>query len=178
MTYLVAVVLPDELRRQIERLQAQFQSSKWKITLPPHITFLYYADCKNEESFIDALRAVTGQTPPFSIGLKGIGQFNRRDICIYGAVQKTPEVMRFHEHLHTAAQISVNQLFTPHITLSNRLTRVQAPAIYAALKRKGPSESFLATGCSLYRRGESQRGWEHIVNFPFSSASTNRKKTE
>jgi 2'-5' RNA ligase len=169
MTHLVAVLVPDELRTRLEQLQAQFQSPKWRITLPPHITFLYSTGRENEENLINAIATASGQTSPFPIIIKGLGIFNRGDCCIYAAVQKTPSVKQFYADLHETAQAQVNESFTPHITLSNRLSKTQAPAVYAALKRKAPSGSFVAMGCRLYRREQSENGWVHLMDFSFSS---------
>jgi 2'-5' RNA ligase len=177
MTYLVALLLPDELSKLTERLQHQFQSPRWHIALPPHITFFYEED-DDEEKLREKIRSVCQQTAPIPISIRGLGQFKRQDICIYASVHRTPEVVDLYSSLNNLRDSPVRALFTPHITLSNRLPRNVAPTVYAALQRKGIVGSFIATECNFYRRQPGTKEWQLIEIFSFSLDSSNENRVK
>lgn len=128
--YFVAIVLPDELNKEIlQWKQYMFDNYNCKVGLksPAHITLIppFWMDPQNEQAFISDVDAIAGQLQPFQIHTNNFSSFKPRTIFVdvlkneqLDALKKTTDTF-FQQHNPYGLKIDTRP-FHPHITIATR----------------------------------------------------------
>ena len=123
MRTFVGLRLPDEVREQLEGLQARLKAGRLVRPENLHLTLAFLGDQKVE--ILEDLDAELGaiRVPPFKLTLAGLDSFggDRPRVLFVGA-EKSPALIGLHRRIRSAARqagISLpRERFHPHVTLS------------------------------------------------------------
>lgn len=170
-TYLIAILLPNEIREQISRIQERFRVPRWRKRIDPHITLLPpFTTAKDVRSITKRITSVSRQHQVFMITLQGIGRFTPRHHVIFAHIQAAPELQRLHMDLSAALKdMGRNRYelpgnFHPHVTLSNKLTPEEADIQFSEIAKLNIHQQFLCKSITLFRLDE-QNIWQAVADF-------------
>ncbi len=179
--YLIAVLPPEDLSRQIDeiRIQCAQKFGVQKALKPPvHITL--YRPFKIEEAFetrmIRLLQSAASGLHPFRQDLENFEAFNTHAVVIRAL--KNPEIMKLQRavaSLFRKNEIdklplgSKNTAFRPHLTIAYRDILPEVfPLIWHEYKDARFKRSFTADHFSLLKHDGKQ--WNRIADFKLSLA--------
>ena len=124
--YAVALVLPDEVERELDRLRGEFSQHMVYISIP-HITLAYPFEVKVDISQIaEKLHQVAAGTKSFTLVLDGFDYFERDSNVAYIAVANKQPVIDLHYDINHSIDGLVadehrggfsREEFTPHVTI-------------------------------------------------------------
>ncbi|MBN2326164.1 MAG: RNA 2',3'-cyclic phosphodiesterase [Candidatus Omnitrophica bacterium] len=130
MRAFLSIPLTDELHQSIETLQRRLDEDargvRWTRAQNCHLTLKFFGDVSPSvaEKIVEALAVVGPQFDPFSIQLKGIGQFPPRGplSVLWVGVQAGEAPLRaleqsIHEALQSAEISFDRKSFSPHLTI-------------------------------------------------------------
>ncbi|HEY1838245.1 MAG TPA: RNA 2',3'-cyclic phosphodiesterase [Rhizomicrobium sp.] len=133
MRLFVALSLPDAVAGTMFLLQSGVPAAKWQTREQLHLTlrFLGEVDGREANAVDDALAAIS--TPPFSLSLKGVGEFGgKTPRALWAGVSDPAAVSHLARKIETAMQRiglpAETRKFTPHVTLA-RLRGAPAPKV-------------------------------------------------
>ena len=97
--YAIAVILPDEIGKELDRLRNEF--SKNMVYIPiPHLTLVYpFTPTIDITALIDKLKQVAETAAPFILTLNGIGYFEGKNNVAYVAVANIKPVINLHRKI-------------------------------------------------------------------------------
>lgn len=183
--YFVAVVPPDPLKTELQKLKEYFRDkydSAKSLNSPPHITLhmpFKWREGK-ETKLLHALEECCSSLTPFSVDLTGFAAFPPRVIYVQPAeslelhdLQKTvARAMRLSLNLFNADY--QNRGFHPHITLAFRdLKKPRFHEAWGEFENKPFEASFLVESiCLLKHNGNS---WDILRDLPFGNAISAEK---
>lgn len=129
-----------DLAERIQRVRRQYDAQTARIT-PPHVTLAgtYWRSGpptpENEAATIARLLSIQDQLPPIELILGGIETFLPDVPVIYLRVEPTPALLEVRRALMGAVGRDKHRHFTPHLTLTMRLTDDHTRALLAELRR-------------------------------------------
>lgn len=124
-----AVLLPDQVRDSLDLIVEPRRDDDWRWTRPEswHLTLSFYESVEpwRYELLIDRLAEAARRTPPFPVGIEGVGCFPTPALAkvLYGAVddptESLPPLHRRCRHAATTSGIEVAaERYVPHLTLA------------------------------------------------------------
>jgi 2'-5' RNA ligase len=123
MRLFVALALPDEVLRSLERLQTGVPGARWMTREQLHLTlrFIGEVDGVTAAAIDDALSSIA--VPAFTLELKGTGQFGGRQSHSLWAGARASEALA---HLQRKIESALQHIglepdgrkFAPHVTLA------------------------------------------------------------
>ena len=94
--YAVAIVLPDEVERALDRLRGDFSQHMAYVSIP-HITLAYPFESEADiDQITENLNQVAARTKPFTLVLDGFDYFDRDSNVAYIAVVTKQPVVDMH----------------------------------------------------------------------------------
>jgi len=129
-----------DLADRIQRVRRQHDPPTARIT-PPHVTLAgtYWRSGpptpENEAATIERLLSVQHRLPPIELILGGIETFLPDVPVIYLRVEPTPALLEVRRVLLDVLGRDKHRHFTPHLTLTMRLTDDRTRALLAELRR-------------------------------------------
>ena len=174
MRLFVAIPIPDAVAQGLLFMQSGVPGARWQTREQLHLTlrFIGEVDSRDADAIHDALSAISA--PPFTIVLKGVGEFGgKKPRALWAGVETSEALLHLQRKIETALQrIGLEaepRKFTPHITLARlKATRPGAVMDYLvdhALYASAPFavsafvlySSHLSPNGSLYRAEHSYR---------------------
>ncbi len=179
MLYFVALLLPEDLSREITRLKLDIKkrfNSQHALNSPPHITLLmpFRPETKNLPELHTIIKNFAKQYRPFDVQLNHISHFGDRVIFI--DVKKESYLFNVQDKLETLARNTPKlfnysgqkRTFRPHISLAFRdLTADNFHRAIAALKNLKFEQTFSVEGIHLLKKEEGMN-WEIDSYFGFN----------
>jgi 2'-5' RNA ligase len=175
--YFVAVVLPEELNKEVKVFK-NLMLEKWgcKVGLksPAHITLIppFWMDEAREEALLHDLDVLCNSLHPFPVTTNNFSAFKPRIIFIQPVLheplkklkQATDVFCATHKHYGARAD---SRSFHPHITIATRDLHKHAFAeAWPYFEHKKFEPSFEAKGLSVLRH--NGRNWDVIHTAPFA----------
>ena len=127
--YAVALILPDEIGKELDRLRNEFSTNMVYIPIP-HLTLVYpFTPAIDVSALVDKLKQVAETTVPFTITLNGIGYFEGKNNVAYVAVNSIEPVINLQRKIiFSLAGLLKDELkdeqgnfnldrFVPHVTI-------------------------------------------------------------
>lgn len=180
--YFVGLLPPAALESQFKMLKQgiaeQFQV-KYALQSPAHLTLkmpFRYKEAKEQE-LVFRITSLLEEQQSFSLQLKGIGHFGRRNIH-YQLAPSSPllELQKglrgfCKRYLHLVEELS-DRNFQPHITLAYKdLKPTHFEEVLAFAQKNAVSAEFLAEKAYLMKKVEGR--WKVIAPLIFGSSSEN-----
>jgi 2'-5' RNA ligase len=175
MKFLVAIMVPSPWREQIKALQLAHRSPRWKISLEPHITILPPAESRLEldqanEMFAHAQISLA----PFTIRSGGLGRFADGPVqVIYNQIEPLDKLLELRRQLSNPlkplADFRLRQSYTPHLTLSNRLTPAEADAAARQLIQTPLDFEFSCHKLTLLHKTPGLNHWQPTAELALKS---------
>lgn len=176
MFYYLHIPLPDPLAQRIERFEQRYQGSSRS---KPHITLIRPRALKpsaSEAQLIARLRDAQTNLSGFEIFFGGLGFFGDYH-TVYIRIERTPELLRYHElltkkvqdllEIDASAFSELSKFEVPHISIASRMTPEQGRAAWEALQAEAFEGRFLCKTIFLLRQMERHHPWESI--FPLQA---------
>jgi 2'-5' RNA ligase len=123
MRLFVALSIPDAVANTMFLIQSGVPGAKWQTREQLHLTlrFIGEVDGRDANAIDDALSAIS--SPPFSLSLKGIGEFGGKNPrALWAGVSDPEAVTHLARKIETAMQRiglpAEERKFTPHVTLA------------------------------------------------------------
>src|SRR5882724_3315591 len=123
MRLFVALSLPDEVARSLQRLQTGVPGARWQTLEQLHLTlrFIGESDGRLASAVHDALATI--DAPGFELALHGVGEFGgKRPSALWAGVRQNEALMHLQRKIETALQRAGigadRQRYTPHVTLA------------------------------------------------------------
>jgi len=174
MRLFVAIPIPDAVAQVLLFMQSGVPGARWQTREQLHLTlrFIGEVDGREADAVHDALSAISA--PPFTIVLKGVGEFGgKKPRALWAGVETSEALLHLQRKIETALQrIGLEaepRKFTPHITLARLKATPQGRvmdylvdhALYASAPFAAGAfvlySSHLAPNGSLYRAEHSYR---------------------
>jgi len=174
MRLFVAIPIPDAVAQGLLFMQSGVPGARWQTREQLHLTlrFIGEVDGREADAVHDALSAISA--PPFTIVLKGVGEFGgKKPRALWAGVETSEALLHLQRKIETALQrIGLEaepRKFTPHITLARLKATPQGRvmdylvdhALYASAPFAAGAfvlySSHLAPNGSLYRAEHSYR---------------------
>jgi 2'-5' RNA ligase len=159
-----------DLAERIQALRAQYDPKTARIT-DPHVTIIgtYWrngpATPENETETRARLRDVQSQIRPFELVLGGIHAFPPANRIIYLGVELTDGLLAARRALLEVIGPDKHRRFTPHLTLTMRLSKTKSQALLAQLQKREWHTGRWAMPIShlwLMQRGPDDPAWRYI----------------
>jgi 2'-5' RNA ligase len=180
--YFIGLLPPSALETSLHQvkvdLKAHFQV-KYALQSPAHLTLkmpFRYKEAKEQELVIRITSLLEGQ-PSFSLQLKGIGHFGRRNIHHQVApssplLELQKELRVFcKRYLHLVEELS-DRNFQPHITLAYKdLKEVHFEEVLAFVKKNAVQADFLVDRAYLLKNVEGR--WKVVAPLIFGKSTEN-----
>lgn len=163
-----------ELAKRIQALRVQHDAKTAQIT-PPHVTLAgtYWRSGaptpENEQDTKAALLALQQTLSPFVLTLGGIAHFPPGHQVIYLAVQVTEELLAVRQQLLGVLGNDKHRRFTPHLTLTMRLSEATSVALLAHLRQSEWHTAHWSAPIErlhLMQRGPQDPAWRAIQEIP------------
>lgn len=163
-----------ELADRIQALRTQHDAKTAYITAP-HVTIAgtYWRagppTPENEKGTMTALTAIQQELPPLALILGGIDHFPPGHRVIYLAVQLTAALRKTRQKLLDVLGSDKHRGFTPHLTLTMRLSEAESVALLAQLRQsEWHTARWPASITQLYlmQRGPQDPAWRAIQTIP------------
>jgi len=170
MRYLLTIDLPESYAKRVKKLQEKHRPDAWKIMIDPHVTLTISRETELKPAEAKRiLKAASLKSEPFELRLKGIRQFrNSRVRVIYVGAELTKPLKRLYRNamreLGGLLLPEDKKRFTPHVTVSNRLTPKEARRIIGELKAENLNYNFVVRCVSLYKKGPKDKRWAHLAD--------------
>ncbi|UCB43721.1 MAG: 2'-5' RNA ligase family protein [Dehalococcoidales bacterium] len=174
--YAVAIVLPDEVERELDRLRGEFARHMANIHIP-HITLAYPFESKADSAeIVEKLKQVAVRTKLFTLVLDGFDYFDRDSNVAYIAVVTKQPVIDLHYDINRSIDGLVadeyqgrfeREEFTPHVTIGARIPDDIFPEVKKRLAEEKVHYESDITSFSLFSIGED-RGWGVVSEFKLS----------
>jgi RNA 2',3'-cyclic 3'-phosphodiesterase len=169
----VALRPPAQIRGALQGLMGGVSGARWQDDAQLHLTLRYIGEVEHALAEEIALALSSLRSPPITLALSGVGQFERKgrvEALWAGASPKDP-VTALHKKLDRLLSglglEPEHRAFVPHITLA-RLSRNQAGATQWLLENGGlSSPAFLMDAVILYEShltGDGAR-YEPVTQF-------------
>lgn len=149
MRLFFAVLLPDEVREAVARVQAELRAEagedgiKWVAPEQFHYTLKFLGETPESDvpAAIDTAKIVSALSSPFSLTLSGVGAFPQQrspQILWVGAAEGVPLLTRLAESLDRSLAergfALETRRFNPHLMLARVKTRRGEEAVARALR--------------------------------------------
>jgi 2'-5' RNA ligase len=157
-----------DLAERIQALRLRHDAKTARIT-PPHVTLAgtYWRaglpTAEQEGETMQALAAVQASIEPFELVLGGIEAFPPNGQVIYLAVEPTAGLLAARRQLLQVLGADKHHHFTPHLTLTMRLSAAASKALLAELRQ---TEWHTARWS---QRGPHDPAWRAIQELPLGS---------
>jgi len=166
MKYLIAILLPDDIAKDMSAIQQKYNNGRWNIALPPHITLVppMVID-KSLEEISAIVKQSVENCKPFEVDLKNVEYFAHKYYVIYQSVNITPELENLAGNLNDACQkiaikIKKYDKFVAHVTLSNDLDKNEFIKRFPQIKKEIAERSFVCHQIALLSRDPNKDKWE------------------
>lgn len=119
----VAVELPDEVKQQLRRMQADAPSLRATKVDNLHLTLHFIGDA-DLNVIGQALESISASSAAFELRLGGVGRFGGRgrELILWVGVEPSPDLQQLHRQLGfllAAAGVKVEtRPYSPHITIA------------------------------------------------------------
>jgi len=166
MKCLIAILIPEEIAKEISSIQQKYKNEEWNIALPPHITLVPPMEVTElTPEMLEALEKETKVTGPFNIDLKEIGHFQNEYFVIYQNVEVSPSLAGLADELTVVSKtfaVSMKEYkeFHPHMTLSNDLNEEEFKDRYPRIEKKIVERSFVCNRIALLLREQNEDKWK------------------
>lgn len=166
MKYLIAILLPDDIAKDINAIQQKYNNRRWNIALPPHITLVPPMIVEKPLSEISKLVDESIKNiKPFNIELGDIGYFIHKHHVIYQEAKITSELLGVAKSLNNncqkiAKEIKKYDKFVAHATLSNDLNKKEFNERFPQIKKEITERSFVCDRIALLSKDPNQDKWK------------------
>ncbi len=159
-----------DLADRIQRVRQQYDAKTARLT-PPHVTLAgtYWRSGpptpENEAATIERLLSVRDRLPPIDLILGGVETFLPDVPVIYLRVEPTPALLEVRRVLMDIVGSDKHRAFTPHLTLTMRLTDDRTRALLAELRCTDWQTTTFAQRLDhvrLMQRGPHDPAWRDI----------------
>ena len=123
MRLFVAIPIPDAVAQGLLFIQSGVPGARWQTREQLHLTlrFIGEVDGRDADAVHDALSTISA--PPFTLALKGVGEFGgKKPRALWAGVETSEALLHLQRKIETAVQrIGLEaepRKFTPHITLT------------------------------------------------------------
>jgi 2'-5' RNA ligase len=166
-----------ELAERIQALRLRHDAKTARIT-PPHVTLAgtYWRSglptAAQEGETIQLLRTVQAKIEPFELVLGGVAAFPPYGQVIYLAVEHTAGLLAARHQLLSVLGADKHRHFTPHLTLTMRLTAAASSALLGELRQSEWHTSRWSVRIDqlwLMQRGPHDPAWRAIQWLPLGS---------
>ncbi|MBI2669607.1 MAG: 2'-5' RNA ligase family protein [Candidatus Yanofskybacteria bacterium] len=171
MGYYIHIPLPEKLRDEISEIERTFQGDSGS---EPHITLIPPRELiggKSEQELIDAVHLATQRLTPFALIQKGVGFFGNKE-TIYVRISRTYKLVSFHQALAEAISGILepldgpfDNLPTPHITLSTRLSPEYGQKAWEVLRNRNFLGQFMCKRLTLLQKDRGDKHWKVLWHF-------------
>ncbi len=154
--YAVALVLPDEMEIELDRLRGEFNQHMAYISIP-HITLTYPFEAKTDiDRIAEKLHEVAARTKSFTLVLEGFDYFDRdSNVAYVVVVNKQPLIDLYSDINHSIDGLVVDKYhgqfdredFTPHVTIGAGIPDDIFPMVK---KRLSEDEVHYETGITYF----------------------------
>jgi 2'-5' RNA ligase len=127
MRLFVAIPVPDAVAQGLLFIQSGVPGARWQTREQLHLTlrFIGEVDGRDANAVHDALCAISA--PPFTLSLKGVGEFGgKKPRALWAGVETSEALLHLQRKIETGLQrIGLEaepRKFTPHITLARLKT--------------------------------------------------------
>lgn len=172
--FLITIMLPDNLAREISEIQEQFRTPSWPKNIEPHITlFPPFTHRVNKSELETLLTSIATRFQPFPIHIAGIGTFRPKTSVIFAKVEKDEELARLQQTINSALKPIANRpgsnptAFHPHVTLSNRLKPDAFDRQLKQIRSIKIDHHFICDRFSLMQLDKGK--WQIVRDFVFRS---------
>lgn len=142
-----AVELPEQIRLRLSMLQAGVPGARWSPRENLHLTLRFIGEVNEATArdIDDVLATIDGK--PFTLTLKGVGEFGRKDgRALWAGVDNSEPLRHLAAKIESALQrmglAAETRKFTPHVTLARLrdtpMTNIQQYLSDYALFDSGP----------------------------------------
>jgi len=161
--YAVALVLPDIVEKELERLRGEFTS---RVVFVPvaHITLIYPFESSRREELLSTLELTVRRLAPFRIILHGIKYFELPERVAYLAVGNPAPVVNIHNVITESFAGLIpgtpepGLTYLPHVTIAANIPPEVFPGMKQSFTREQPHFELTVESLILFVNGE--RGWE------------------
>ena len=166
-----------ELAERIQAIRLRYDSKTAHITAP-HVTLAgtYWRSGpptpKNEASTIARLRELESVLQPFDLVLGGIQSFLPQTPVIYLQVERTAELLATRQALVATLGPDKHQRFTPHLTLTQRLSLPETQTLLDQLQHSEWHTGRWSVRIEqvwLMQRGSADPAWRAIQSIRLGS---------
>lgn len=167
----VALALPAPVRERLAQLQSGLERVRWVEPENFHLTLRFVGEV--DDGTADDLDAsLTGLTAPsFSLGLSGIGHFEKRGhpSAVWAGVAPNPALNALQQRVEAATRRAglpaEGRKFRPHVTLARFRGDVSSVAVARWIERVTPFriEAFPVTEMTLFRSTLGHAGPTYTV---------------
>jgi 2'-5' RNA ligase len=174
--YAVALVLPDEVERELDHLRGEFSQQMAYISLP-HVTLAYPFEAKTDvDNITGKLHHVAAKTKPFTLVLDGFDYFQGENNVAYVAVaNRQPVVDLYHEINRSLGGLVADEYegrlsrgeFIPHVTIGARIPDAVLPLVKRRLGEQEVHYETEITSFPLLSDGDDGK-WGVMSEFRFS----------
>lgn len=175
MRLFAAILLPEDIRRELGRLSGGLPGARWPPEENYHLTlrFIGEADKGFAEELAEALSHV--ESGEFDLAIESLGSFGgARPRAVWAGVAPSEPLAALRRRVESALVRAglppEERKFTPHITLA-RTAGARAPAVAAWLEDRGAFRlpAFAVDGFSLLssRLGGAAPVYREEVRYPF-----------
>lgn len=167
-----------DLADRIQAVRQRHDAQTARLT-PPHVTLAgtYWRSGpptpENEAATIERLLAVQARLPPLELILGGVETFLPDVPVIYLRVEPTPALLEIRRVLMDAVGSDKHRGFTPHLTLTMRLTDDRTRALLAELRRTDWQTTTFTQRLDhvrLMQRGPRDPAWRDIRHIELCGA--------
>jgi 2'-5' RNA ligase len=180
--YFIGLLPPPALETSLHQVKADLKTHfqvKYALQSPAHLTLkmpFRYKEAKEQELVI-CFTSLLEEQPSFTLQLKGIGQFGRRNIH-HQLVHSSPllelqtKLRGFcKRYLHLVEELS-DRNFQPHITLAYKdLKEVHFEEVLAFAKKNAVQAEFLVDRAYLLKNVEGR--WKVVAPLIFGKSAEN-----
>jgi len=174
--YAVAIVLPDEVERELDRLRGDFSQHMAYVSIP-HITLAYpFKSEADIDQIAEKLRQVAVRKGPFTLVLDGFDYFDRDSSVAYIAIANKQPVVDLYYDINRSIDGLVadeyrgrfdREEFTPHVTIGTMIPDDILPQVKKRLGESQVHYESEITSFSLLSGGEDGR-WGVLSEFRLS----------
>lgn len=144
MRLFIAVDMPEQVTRELAKLQDPNLAVNWSSPDTMHLTLRFVGDVQEtsgQEQLIQELTAI--DMPPMSLTVNGLGYFppNRQPKVIWAGIMDHPDLMRLQEQVEQACRSAGlepdNREYIPHVTLGrvNGLSKKEVHSFFNRSKK-------------------------------------------
>jgi len=183
----IAIELPTELKKELERLRTHIQGARWVPTEQLHLTLAFLGEVDEETAGKLIAQLAMVRTASFRLSFSGIGCFpdRQRPRVVWIGVKTAPNLLKLAAAVRQsvlAAGIFLDERpFSPHLTLA----RLKLPAgaelgVFLERHCKVTLDPFSVSQFTLFQSRLTQQGAVHkaVRDFPLSGSSCTDQSDE